>query len=357
LSIMKKSVIILLHLGYWFLYGCLLLLILMCLVIGTDLQTQPNLAEYRFGLMFLGFAVVPAVAGFYVFYGFLFSRFLSRKKIQSLVLAALVSAFLCGILGAMNLALLSAFRIGPGITTDGFLSALQITFLISIIALLNGGMGLLVRGFIRWYDELKLKEDLARKNFETELALVKSQLDPHFLFNTISNIDVLIAKDSERASAYLQKLSEIMRYMLYESKSEQIPLLEEWAYIEKYIALQKIRTSIGNYVDHSVEGNLANVRIAPMTLIPFVENAFKHAGRVKSADAIRIRLAVNGSSLVFVCENKYLPNDTSPTEPGGLGNELIEKRLALLYPERHQLAVQKNDELYRVHLAIDLHEN
>lgn len=354
---MKKPVILLIHSGYWFLYLCLLTLILISLRVGTNLNSQPNLANFRFVLLFVGFAVVPAVAGFYMFYGFLFNRFLTRKKIQALFLAGAVSALLCGLLGALNLALLSAFRIGPGIINDGWNSALQITLFISLIALLNGGMGLLVRGFIRWYDELKLKEDLTRKNFETELALVKSQLDPHFLFNTISNIDVLITKDPAKASAYLQKLSDIMRYMLYETKTAQIPLREEWAYIEKFIELQKIRTSASNYVRHTVEGNLESARIAPMTLIPFVENAFKHAGRAKQEDAIRIRLAVNGSGIVFDCENKYLPNGAPLNEPGGLGNNLIEKRLALLYPQRHRLAVQKNGELYSVHLSIDLHEN
>lgn len=354
---MKKSVILLIHCGYWFLYLCLLTLILICLQVGTNLNSQPNLANYRFGLMFVGFAVVPAVAGFYVFYGFLFNRFLTQKKIQALFLAGVVSALLCGLLGALNLALLNAFRIGPGIVSDGWNSALEVTLVISVIALLNGGMGLLLRGFIRWYDELKLKEDLTRKNFETELALVKSQLDPHFLFNTISNIDVLITKDAAKASAYLQKLSDIMRYMLYQTKTALIPLNEEWAYIEKFIELQKIRTASNNYVHHTVEGSLENARIAPMTLIPFVENAFKHAGRVRAEEAIRIRLAVDGKGIVFECENKYLPNAAPLNEPGGLGNELIEKRLALLYPKRHQLESHKNGENYSVHLTIDLHEN
>ncbi|MBK8564831.1 MAG: histidine kinase [Saprospiraceae bacterium] len=349
---MKKSVIAMLHVGYWFLYACLLILILMCLTIGTDLSNEPIFRGYRFWLVFSGFALVPAVAGFYMYYGFLFNRFLTPKKIPALFLAGFVSALLCGLLGAMNLSLLSIFDIGNSILMDGWKSATLITFFISMIAMLNGGMGLLLRGFIRWYDELKLKEDLTRKNFETELALVKLQLDPHFLFNTINNIDVLITKDAEKASACLKKLSDIMRFMLYESHSAQISLQEEWAYVEKLIDLQKIRTSIANYANYTTDGDLAAAHIAPMTLIPFVENAFKHANRVKAENAIRLHLKAVDGTIVFECENKFNPNAPATNEPGGLGNDLIAKRLSLLYPDRHRLTMEKNGDLYGVRLTI-----
>lgn len=348
---MKKSVITLLHIGYWFLYGCLLLLILMCLTVGSNITSQPFFTIQNFWLYFASFAVVPAVAGFYVFYGILFSRFLAPKKILGLFLAGTAVALLCGVLGSLILSFLQVLGIGNGVMVDGINSAIGITLFISFIAMLNGGMGLLLRGFIRWYDELKLKEDLARKNFETELALVKSQLDPHFLFNTINNIDVLISKDAGKASAYLNKLSDIMRFMLYESHASQIPLLEEWAYVEKLVELQKIRTSVANYASYATTGNLEQVRIAPMTLIPFVENAFKHANRVKTEHAIRIHLKATADSILFVCENKFLLGAEN-AGPGGLGNDLIAKRLALLYPNRHQLTIEKNGDLYTVRLVI-----
>jgi two-component system, LytTR family, sensor kinase len=349
---MKRSVIVLLHSGYWFLYLCLLVLILMCLNVGTQLQNDALFFSFRFGLFFLGFAVIPAVVGFYTFYSFLFNRFLTRKKIPLLFLAGIGAAILCGLLGVFNLFILGSLKIGPGVGADGWVAVVSITLFIAVIAVLNGGMGLLLRGFIRWYDELKLKEDLALKNFETELALIKARLDPHFLFNTINNIDVLINRDPARASAYLQKLSDIMRYMLYETRSAQIPLRDEWTYIEKFIELQKIRTFVSNYAGYACSGNLDEIRIAPMILIPFVENAFKHAERVKSENAIRIHLHADAQQLVFECENKFLPAAALPAEYGGLGNDLIEKRLQLLYPGRHRLSVHKNNDLYSVHLVI-----
>ncbi len=119
-----------------------------------------------------------------------------------------------------------------------------------------------------------------------ELALVKSQINPHFLFNTINNIDVLISKDAERASAYLNKLSDIMRFMLYETKPAKIPLPKELTYIEKFIELQKIRTTNEHYVNYSIKGDTANFMIPPMLLISFIENAFKYADNKKVENAI-----------------------------------------------------------------------
>src|SRR6185503_21279079 len=118
-----------------------------------------------------------------------------------------------------------------------------------VIAAIHGTIALVIRGFITWYTEIKLKEELAQRNFEMELALIKSQINPHFLFNTINNIDVLITKQPELASLYLNKLSDILRYMIYETKTEKISLATELDYIEKYLELQKIRTTNPNYVN------------------------------------------------------------------------------------------------------------
>ncbi len=108
-----------------------------------------------------------------------------------------------------------------------------------LIAAIHGGIALVIRGFITWYDEIKLKEELVNKSFEMELALIKSQINPHFLFNTINNIDVLISKDAGKASEYLNKLSDILRYMVYETKTEKIFLAKELNYIGKISRIAK----------------------------------------------------------------------------------------------------------------------
>ena len=185
-----------------------------------------------------------------------------------------------------------------------------------------------------------------------ELALVKSQINPHFLFNTINNIDVLISKDAERASAYLNKLSDVMRSMLYETKPAKINLSKELAYIEKFIELQKIRTTNEHYINYSIKGDVSNFMIPPMLLIPFIENAFKHAENKKFENAISINIDVENEKFIFECENSYVQSVTPRNKKDGIGNELIKKRLALLYPGKYKLTTTNGDGMYKVALSL-----
>ena len=231
----------------------------------------------------------------------------------------------------------------------GFPYAVGFTF---TIAAIFGIIALVLKGFQKWYEELKLKEELMEKNHRMELALVKSQLDPHFLFNTINNIDVLISKNPTEASRYLNKLSDIMRFMLYETKSDEIPLSKELEYIEKYIQLQKIRTANNNYVNYTVSGNVKTKKVAPMIFIPFIENAFKHSSNKKIDQAVDIAIQINEDAIHFKCQNKFETHKASSNGPNGLGNELMQKRLKLLYPEKHTLEVDRQNGKYIVELTI-----
>lgn len=206
-------------------------------------------------------------------------------------------------------------------TNDVFTMGLALTF----ISIVNGTTALIVKGFIKWFNDIKFKLELTNQNYEMELALVKSQINPHFLFNTINNIDVLISKDATRASAYLNKLSDIMRFMLYETKPVKINLYKELTYIEKFIELQKIRTTNEHYINYSIKGDPANFMIPPMLLICFIENAFKHAENKKVENAINIHLDIEKEKLVFECENAYNENTKITLEQNGLGSDLIKK--------------------------------
>lgn len=159
-------------------------------------------------------------------------------------------------------------------------------------------------------------------------------------------------KDAVVASEYLNKLSDIMRFILYETKGDRISLAKEIEYIEKYIDLQKIRTSNENYVHFEVTGRPGNKMIAPMVFIPFIENAFKHTHNKKLENAISVHIFIKDDTVQLVCENRCDPNAKVQHAIGGLGNELIRKRLNLLYPGQHQLDVQKTDERYSVNLTI-----
>jgi len=234
---------------------------------------------------------------------------------------------------------------------QGRSTAVIVLTAMTLIGVICGIVALVIRGFITWFNEIKMKQMLKEKNHEMEMALIKSQLDPHLLFNTINNIDALILKDAVKASDYLNRLSDIMRFVLYETKTDKILLSQEIEYIEKYIALQKIRTANETYVHFTVTGNIDNKLIAPMVFIPFIENAFKHTNNKKLENAITVNIIISDETTQLICENRF--DSMSVKLPvGGLGNELVQKRLDLIYAGRHTLEVNRNDELYSVNLII-----
>jgi two-component system LytT family sensor kinase len=143
-----------------------------------------------------------------------------------------------------------------------------------------------------------------------------------------------------------------MRFMLYETQAERIPLIKELTYIEKFIELQKIRTSNPHYINYTFTGNATDVMIPPMLFIPFIENAFKHAENKKTENAININFDIAKSKIVFRCENRFNPNAPLKQDGNGLGSELIKKRLTLLYPDKHTLEISKNNNLYKVELRL-----
>ena len=345
---MKKSVVVLLHIGYWIMY---LFLVTMLFMVANMDKRHITLKLWGLVLFFRPFgfaAILPAIFGFYTFYSVLFNKYLAKKKMIKLFLSATTLALIGAIITQMIIYV--TFR-GKGINW-GVNDIITMGLLLAFISLANGAMGLVVRGFITWFNDIKFKLELNRKNYEMELALVKSQINPHFLFNTINNIDVLITKDAIRASEYLNKLSDIMRFMLYETKPTKIPLSKELIYIEKFIELQKIRTTNPHYINYTVKGDATNLMIPPMLLIPFIENAFKHAENKKAENAININLDIEHEKFIFKCENSYNQNTQMKQEHSGLGSELIKKRLALLYPDKHKLTITNNNELYKVALSL-----
>jgi len=197
---------------------------------------------------------------------------------------------------------------------------------------------------------------LEKHALKTELELLKSQINPHFLFNTINNIDTLILQNPEQASQYLNELADLLRFMLYEVKDEEIDLLKEITYIEKYIRLQKIRSVNPNFISLQVNGDFENQKIAPLLFIPLIENAFKHVPDKTANDGIQINFEISPDSLRFNCRNKFISDDRRPKNEG-IGLNIIAQRLKLLYENRHQIEVKKDDSYYEVTLKLKLNAN
>lgn len=353
---MKKSIVILIHIGFWVCYILLILIILAVFYRSSSHLINQTARIINALKSLLLFATFPSFIAFYAYYFLLFPKYLQQKK----VLLSIIFGILISTAVATAGYILIRYFIETGSITDmdsggrkGRSTALIVIGAMSLIATISGIIALVIKGFITWFNEIKLKEQLKEKNHEMELALVKSKLDPHLLFNTINNIDTLILKDPVEGSVYLNKLSDIIRFMLYDTKADKISLSKEIEYIEKYIALQELRTSNENYVSFSVTGSIGSKQIAPMIFIPFIENAFKHANNKKLVNAITVSIIIKDKSLQLLCENRFDSNLTvRETTYSGLGNELIQKRLNLIYPDKHSLEVNNTNDLYRVNLTI-----
>lgn len=345
---MKKSMIILMHMGFWACYFILVLVIL-AILFGSDPTATEEKTEFAFNVIF-HFAIIPSILAFYGFYFLVFPKYVQTRQYAKAAIIGLLIAIACAVSTFMDL----TYNFGESCGEPGtLLEVLAIGGFIAFIAALNGVIALVIRACITWFSEVRLREELAAKNHDMELALVKAQLDPHFLFNTINNIDVLILKDAEKASNYLNSLSEIMRFMLFKAKKNFVPLSTELAYIEKYIDLQKIRTANESYVHYQVQGSPGDRMIAPMIFIPFIENAFKHCTSKKLEDAIQVKISIEDSGTKMQCVNKFELGKPKPDMEGGLGNGLMRKRLDLLYPNQYELEVRKAEGQYSVDLKIE----
>ena len=203
----------------------------------------------------------------------------------------------------------------------------------------------------------KIKETmlLRSEKLETEMKLLKSQINPHFLFNALNNIYSLSYLKPEKTPENLLKLSEMLRYMLYECNVDKVPLSKEVTYLENYIHMKLLKDSRGMNVKVNLAKNAGHLMIAPLLLIPFVENAFKHS-KVEDLEKgwITIDLTTEGHKIIFDVENSVSPTAFTKDEVGGIGLNNVKRQLELLYPKHHQLTIEALNEKYSVHLEIEL---
>lgn len=197
---------------------------------------------------------------------------------------------------------------------------------------------------------------LEREQLKTELAFLKAQLNPHFMFNALNSIYVLIDIDKKHASDTLLRFSDLLRYQLYEGKSDKIPLTREVKFIKDFISIEKMRLNNEDVkLDFTVSDNIDYFRISPFILIPFIENAFKHISlNEKRNNHIKIQIEVQNNLLNMRVENTYDEDrlEHSEKKRTGIGLVNVQRRLNLLYPDKHELHTVKQDGIYKVHLKL-----
>jgi LytS/YehU family sensor histidine kinase len=200
------------------------------------------------------------------------------------------------------------------------------------------------------------RSELERQHLLTELAGLKTQINPHFLFNTLNNIYSLTSRKSDRAPEAVLRLAESMRYLLYESSADTVPLSQELAHLRGFLELQRLRlpqteaeTAIVLDIQEPID---AAFPVAPLLLLPLVENAFKHGDLAARPEAIRIELEMVENELHFSVHNYVAAAADLPHQPGGLGLHNLRRRLELLYPSRHELKVRTLPGEYAVELVL-----
>ncbi|MDP2889599.1 MAG: histidine kinase [Bacteroidota bacterium] len=219
-----------------------------------------------------------------------------------------------------------------------------------------GGITLSIRLFLYWYEQKQQTFEVERQKTAVELQLLKAQLHPHFLFNTLNNLYSHSLEASPKCPEIVMKLSELLRFMIYESNAPKIPLTKEIKLLRSYITLEELRYGDRFDMSVTVTGDVENYQIAPFLLLPFVENAFKH-GTSKQLDQcwLSLNLSMEGSVMYFKLVNSVeTDEDEEQSKPGGLGLLNVKRRLELLYKNKHSFEAKRLEDFFVVNLEVTL---
>lgn len=316
-----------------------LAIVLLLAIINVNAFQQ----EWRF-LLRLG--VLLFLAGIpYANMYFLIPRFLASRRYYAYGLGLLLLVLAAFLLEWLTQPLLSHILL-PGETFMPYTIADVLTFFVLMIILLAAATAIKI--FQRWVSSVLRESALRTTVLQLELERLRNQLSPHFLFNTLNNLDCLIYTDQDKASALVHKLSGLLRYHLYLSEAALVPLEKEICFIQDFLALEQMRRDTLE-VSLTQQGEWQRSWIRSHLLIPFVENAVKHNDYTNSP-FIHIDFSAAGGLLTFCCVNRRASQ--APVQEGGLGLSNIRRRLELLYPQKHSLVIEINEDSYEVKLTL-----
>ena len=332
---------------------------------GSAQKVLESFAEPHAIIKYLGYVVFQAVGVYFCLY-VLIPRYLETGKylkffgsivLNIILIAVCITAnyFLAGAVAQVSV--YELFNISP----PSVMTIFKKNAMPSCISAMTLGMSIKLAK--NWVESQKRQQLLEKEKLETELKFLKSQFNPHFLFNTINSIFVLINKNPEMASESLVKFSSLLRYQLYECNSNQIPLKNELSYIESFIELESLRQNKNFELDAKVPKTFdAEYTIAPFILIPFIENAFKHLSEdPDQKKSVLLDIVIVEGKLYFELSNTanfelqhQMPEGVSY---GGLGLKNVKRRLDIIYPDSHSLDIKKGENLHTVKLELGLKTN
>ncbi len=231
-----------------------------------------------------------------------------------------------------------------------FLMSILITLLMNIAI---GAIAIGIRHFIRTNQIRQQLRDEKAKNTEAELAWLKNQINPHFLFNTLNNISSLTQIDPDAAQDAIAQLSDLLRYAMYETNKKTVPITGEVEFMRNYISLMKLRCNEKTEVVTSFDVQ-QDLEIAPLLFISLIENAFKHGVSSSRLSKIDIRLLQEGNQLIFNCDNTNYPKDDADRSGSGIGLENTRRRLDLMYAGHYQWEQSLHDDIYHVKITLKI---
>jgi len=315
---------------------------------------QPGFSRTSFYINSFVIVTIHAMVSYFNIY-FLFPVYLQKRNYLLYFVAISLTICLGTLLESGTFFILNtiSFEEKTGLLSLQYLllTAMAITYTTAITMSLK-----LVK---HWYEKERLTKALEKLNTETELKYLKSQINPHFLFNSLNSIYSLALQKSDVAPELILKLSDILRYILYEGSEKKVSLSQEIKYLKSYLELEKVRH--GDRMDLQIEisGETDSKEIAPMLLIPFVENSFKHGlGKDIANGFVKVNVITNHDTLRFEIINSKPKNGSEVSSEknykGGIGLINVQKRLNLLYPQKHQLSISGHENEFKVELEIKL---
>ncbi|MFK7935710.1 MAG: sensor histidine kinase [Saprospiraceae bacterium] len=274
---------------------------------------------------------------------FLIPKYLLKNRLVSYLLLILLTV-------ALNMLMVQFMFYYPEGYDDISPLVVIISDSVGTITLLGTAIGIKLFKFL--LHEKQRRQEAEKMSLETEIAYLKDQINPHFLFNSLNNLYVQIRKRPHEAAESVLLLSDLLRYQLYDSAKEQVYLNGEIDYLKNYLELDKMRRSHLE-VDFTVEGTPNGKMVAPYLFLPFVENAIKHGAGVEDKEFIRVEFVIEAEQINFKVINSKPERPTNHLA-GGIGLNNVKRRLELLYPSSHELKIQDTEKEYQIELIIQL---
>ena len=302
--------------------------------------------------MIASLIIFPLIIPVYI-HDFIFNYFIIRKKY---ILYIVCAAILVYFFGTVITSLLAYIEPSGSLETYSALILVMLLYTGARYLRIGAQQQMLLKNELekRIKAEMELKE-LESKQSQAELTLLKSQVNPHFLFNTLNSIYSLILNNSDNAGDAVMKLSDLMRYLLESTPKRKVLLKNEFEFLQNYIELELIRLGNKTKVNYEFKGDVRGKIISPLLLIPFIENCFKHGvGLNFKLNQINISVELDNDTLFLITRNNIVSEKQQPHKRSGTGIENVRKRLDLLYPEKHKLEIIKEKGEFFVDLKVEL---